>query len=63
MDTPPAAATYQLTVPALTVAAKSNVPVPHLESGAVVSTVGDEVTVAITAVREVEAQAPFKAST
>ena len=48
--TPPVEAAYRVTVPALIVAAKSNVPVPHLESGVVVNTVGIAVTVAITAV-------------
>ena len=38
--TPPVDAAYHVTVPALTVAAKSKVPVPHLESGVVVNTVG-----------------------
>ena len=47
---PPVEAAYHVTVPALTVAAKSSVPVPHLESGVAVSTVGISVTVAITAV-------------
>ena len=61
--TPPVEAAYHVTVPALIVAAKSNVPVPHLESGVVESTIGDAVTVAITAVREAEAHPPFKPST
>ena len=51
-DTPPVDAAYQFMVPALVVAPKATVPVPHLESGVVPVMVGMSFTVAITAVRE-----------
>jgi len=51
-DTPPVDAAYQLMVPALAVAPKATVPVPHLESGVVPVMVGS-FTVAVTAVLDV----------
>jgi hypothetical protein len=52
-DTPPVDAAYQLIVPALAVAPKATVPVPHLESGVVPVMVGMSFTVAVTAVLDV----------
>ena len=49
-DVPPVAAAYQLIVPALAVAPRTTVPVPHLEPGVVPVIVGIALTVAITAV-------------
>ena len=42
---PPLDAAYQFIVPALAVAPKTTVPVPHLEPGVVVEIVGVELTV------------------
>lgn len=59
---PPEAAVYHLTVPELTSALKPTVPLPHLSPSAVLVTDGVELMVAVTAVREVDEQLPFKAS-
>ena len=50
IDVPPVAFAYQLIVPALAVAAKVTVPVPHTEPGVLAVMVGMVFTVAITAV-------------
>ena len=47
---PPVAALYQLMVPALAVAPKVAVPVPHMAAGVVAAMVGVVFTVAVTAV-------------
>ena len=44
-DPPPVEAAYQLIVPALAVAPRTTVPVPHLEFGVVVNIVGKSLTV------------------
>ncbi len=49
-DVPPVEAAYQLMVPALAVAPKITVPVPHLDPGVVPVIVGIVLIVAITAV-------------
>lgn len=49
-DVPPLDAAYQLTVPALAVAARVTVPVPHLDPGVVPVIVGAVFTEAVTAV-------------
>ena len=48
-DVPPVTAAYQFNVPALAVAPKVTVPVPHTEPGVVPDTVGMALTVATTA--------------
>ena len=48
-DVPPVNAAYQFNVPALAVAPKVTVPVPHTEPGVVPDTVGIALTVATTA--------------
>jgi hypothetical protein len=48
-DAPPVTAAYQFNVPALAVAPKVTVPVPHTEPGVVPDTVGKALTVATTA--------------
>ena len=48
-DVPPVTAAYQFNVPALAVAPKVTVPVPHTEPGVVPDTVGNALTVATTA--------------
>jgi hypothetical protein len=60
---PPVAATYQLIVPALAVAPKITVPVPHRLDGVVPVIVGIEMIVAITAVLEAVVHVPLVAST
>jgi hypothetical protein len=47
-ELPPEAAEYQLIVPALAVAPRITVPVPHLEAGVVPVIVGTGVTVTAT---------------
>jgi hypothetical protein len=59
---PPVAAAYQIVLPALEVAERVTLPVPHLLAGVVPVIVGVAFTVAITAVRA-EVQLPFEAST
>lgn len=59
---PPEAAVYHLIVPILAIATKPTVPVPHLSPSVVVVIVGIALTVAVTAVLEVEAQLPSHAS-
>ena len=49
---PPLDAAYQFNVPALAVAPKTTVPVPHLLPGVVPDTLGVVYTVAVTAVRD-----------
>jgi hypothetical protein len=48
-DVPPVTDAYQFNVPALAVAPKVTVPVPHTEPGVVPDTVGMALTVATTA--------------
>ena len=48
-EVPPVKAAYQFNVPALAVAPKVTVPVPHTEPGVVPLTVGRALTVATTA--------------
>ncbi len=48
-DVPPVTAAYQFNMPALAVAPKVTVPVPHTEPGVVPDTVGMALTVATTA--------------
>ena len=62
-DAPPVEAAYQLIVPALDVAPKLTVPVPHLLSGVVLLIVGMVFTVAITSVRLAVVQPISVAST
>lgn len=59
---PPEDASYHLTVPELTTALKSTVPVPHLSPSVPLETVGIVFTVAVTAVLAADAQVPFNAS-
>ena len=49
-DAPPVVAAYQLMVPALAIAPKIAVPVPHMPAGVVPGMVGIAFTVAVTAV-------------
>ena len=60
---PPVAAAYQFNVPALAVAPKVAVPVPHIVAGVVAVTVGTVFTVAITEVLVAVVQPLFVAST
>ncbi len=62
-DVPPVAAAYQFKVPALAVAPKVTVPVPHIDAGVVAVTVGIEFTVAMTAVLVAVVQPVLIAST
>ncbi len=62
-DTPPEDAAYQFMVPALAVAPKATVPVPHLEAGVVPLIVGIAFTVAVTAVLDAVVHPPLVAST
>ncbi len=62
-DVPPVAAAYQFKVPALAVAPKVTVPVPHIDAGVVVVTVGVVFTVAMTAVLVAVVQPVLVAST
>ena len=50
-EVPPVEALYQLMVPALAVAPKVTVPVPHRDEGVVPDIVGIGLTVAVIAVR------------
>ena len=59
---PPDTASYHLTVPELTAALKSTVPLPHLSPSVPLETVGIVFTVAVTAVLAVDAQLPVHAS-
>ena len=59
---PPEAFANQLKVPALAVAPKVTLPVPHLEPGVVVATAGVVLMVAVTGVLA-ETQLPLAAST
>jgi hypothetical protein len=60
---PPVAAAYQLIVPALVVAPKVAVPVPHIVAGVVPVIVGLVFIVAVTAVLVVVVHEPLDAST
>ncbi len=62
-DVPPVAAAYQFKVPALAVAPKVTVPVPHIDAGVVAVTVGVVFTVAMTAVLVAVVQPVLVAST
>ena len=62
-ELPPVAAAYQLMIPALAVAPRITVPVPHLEAGVVPVMVGMAFTVAATAVLVADVQPPSVAST
>lgn len=62
-DVPPVAAAYQFIVPALAVAPRITVPVPHLDPGVVLVIVGIALTVAITAVLVAVVQPLVVAST
>ncbi len=62
-DVPPVAAAYQFKVPALAVAPKVTVPVPHIAAGVVAVTVGVVFTVATTAVLVAVVQPVLVAST
>ncbi len=62
-DVPPVAAAYQFKVPALAVAPKVAVPVPHIAAGVVAVTVGVVFTVATTAVLVAVVQPVLVAST
>ena len=59
---PPEASSYHLMSPALAVAAKATVPVPHLFPGVELVTVGTLETVAVTVVLEAEVHEPSTAS-
>jgi hypothetical protein len=61
-DVPPVEVAYQLIVPALAVAPRLTVPVPHLEPGVVSVIVGIVLTVAVTAVLVAVVQPLFVAS-
>ena len=61
-NVPPLAASYHLIDPVLALATKSTVPLPHLSPSVTLDTVGIVVTVAVTAVLEVDAQLPSIAS-
>lgn len=60
---PPVEAAYQLIVPALEVALKFTVPVPHRLPSVVAVIVGMTFIVAVTAVLEIEVHEPLVAST
>jgi hypothetical protein len=62
-DEPPVLAKYQFIVPALAVAPKITVPVPHLEAGAVPEIVGIVFTLAATEDLVVVVHPPLVAST
>jgi hypothetical protein len=62
-EDPPAAAAYQLIVPADAVAPSTTVPVLQRLAGVVAVIVGIGFTVAITAVRKAPPQLPLNAST
>ena len=62
-DVPPVKAAYQFNVPALAVAPKVTVPVPHTELGVVPEMVGTALTVATTALLLAEVQPLAVAST
>ncbi len=62
-DVPPVADAYQFKVPALAVAPKVAVPVPHIAAGVVAVTVGVVFTVATTAVLVAVVQPVLVAST
>ena len=62
-DEPPVLTVYQFTVPALAVAPRLTVPVPHSEPGVVDVIVGMVFTVATTAVLDAVVQLPLVAST
>ena len=62
-EEPPEEAAYQFIVPALAEALKLTVPAPHLLPPVTEEIEGDELTVAVTAVREAVVQPPLVAST
>ena len=61
-DAPPAAAAYQFKVPALAVADKLTVPVPHRSPGVEPVTVGTVLMVAVTAVLAADVHPPSTTS-
>ena len=63
IELPPLEAANQLIVPALAVALRFTVPAPHREAPELLATVGMAFTVAITSVRDGEAQVPLSVDT